>query len=94
MTEPIETEEKYLTNPSIIRLARKAGVKNFSANCYPVVHKMIEDELSRVIEITKIVNREKGTKTIMISDLCQALNLLGEHVTYSEKLNSHTTKKL
>jgi len=87
-------EEKYLTNPSIMRLARKAGVKNFSAGSYPIVNKMIEEELSKVIQNIKIVNSEKATRTIMISDVYQAFNIMGENMTFSEKLNKQTTKKL
>jgi histone H3/H4 len=87
-------EDKHLTNPSIMRLARKAGVKNFSAGSYPIVNKMIEEELFKLISVIKVVNSEKSTRTIMISDVYQAFNILGEHITYSEKLNKQTTKKL
>ena len=86
-------DDKFLTNPSIMRLARKAGVKNFSVSCYPIVNIMIEEELKRILEAVKIVNGEKDTKTIMIGDVYQAFNLIGERVAYSEKLNGQTTKK-
>ncbi len=87
-------EEKYLTNPSLMRLARKAGVKNFSASCYGVVAKMIEEELTRLASVALIVNSEKSTRTIMVSDVYQAFILMDEQVTYSEKLNGQTVKKM
>lgn len=85
---------KYITNPAIIRLARKAGIKNFSAGCYPVVGELIEEELKRIIHVIKIVNDERETKTIMKGDVYQAFNLLNEKITHSEHLNGQTTKKV
>jgi len=93
MTEPVETEDKYLTEPSILRLARKAGIKNFSDPCYEVVEKLIEEDLREIIKVIKIINSEKDTKTIMIANVYQALNLRGERVAHSDKLDPQTTKK-
>lgn len=93
MAEPVETEDKYLTEPSILRLARKAGIKNFSDPCYEVVNQLIESDLKELVKAIKIINSEKDTKTIMIANVYEALNLQGERVAYSDKLDSQTAKK-
>ena len=83
--------ESEFTKPSIIRLARQAGVKNISEDVYDEIRKIINKKLNEIIQIALIVNDEKQTKTLLVDDLIDALKLSGEYISKSEDL---TTNKL
>lgn len=76
-----------ITKPSITRLARRAGVKSLSDDCFDPIRNLIGIKLSELIKTTIIVNSEHQTKTVMPNDIYQALHLLNYNVTQSSDLN-------
>jgi histone H3/H4 len=80
-----------LSKPCISRLARMAGSKSLSDDCYDTIRNLIGMKLNEVISNIIIVNDSHQTKTIMSNDVYKALELSGILITESTALN--TTKK-
>jgi len=76
-----------LTKPSLTRMARRAGVKSLSDDCFEPIRNLIGIKLSELIKTSIIVNSEHQTKTIMPTDIYHALHLLNYNVTQSSDLN-------
>lgn len=76
-----------LTKPALTRIARRAGVKSLSDDCFEPMRNLIGIKLSELIKTSIIVNSEHQTKTIMPNDIYQALHLLNYNVTESSDLN-------
>ena len=72
-----------IAKPSITRLARRAGVKSVSDECYSVIRQVLSTCLNNVIETSLIVNSEHNTKTLMPRDVYNALNLMEFNITPS-----------
>lgn len=75
------------TKPSILRLARRAGIKNLSDECYDPIRSLIGMEVESVIRTAVYLSDIKGTKTLSIDDVHDAIRLLGKNVAKSEDLN-------
>jgi histone H3/H4 len=85
-----EIEENIeLSKSSIIKLARRAGVKSLSEESYNTIKSLIGIKLKDVIKATVIINDSHQTKTIMGNDVYKALQLLNYNVTHSDNLNSN-----
>jgi len=84
---------EHITKPSITRLARKAGVKSLSDDCYPLIHSIIEEKLEKLIASALIVNSEHNTKTLMADDIYSSLVLGGYRVAQSTELAASTCAK-
>lgn len=84
---------EHITKPSLVRLARKAGIKSMSDDCYPEIYKLINDNLDTIIQTSLIVNSEGGTKTLMNNDVYQAMKLNGHIVAESTELGTNTCAK-
>lgn len=82
-----------ITKPSITRLARKAGIKSLSEECYPNVRSLIETYLNEIITAALVVNSENNTKTLMAEDIYQALRLRGYNVAQSHDMGVNTCAK-
>lgn len=82
-----------ITKPSITRLARRAGVKSLSEQCYGSVEELARDTLSRVLFNALVVNSAHKTKTLMVTDIYDALRLSGYNVAQSNKLSTDTCAK-
>lgn len=82
-----------ITKPSITRLARRAGVKSVSDDCFDLVRHLISEKLDEVILATLAVNSEHQTKTMMPDDVYDAFLLLGENVAQSSDLGTTTCSK-
>ena len=82
-----------ITKPSINRLARRAGVKSLSDNCYDTIRNLIGMELNNIIKTAMIVKSQNQTKTIMTKDIYNALHLLNYNVTESSELNISSCMK-
>lgn len=78
-----------ITKPSMTRLARKAGIKSLSDDCYTTIREIIDTELSTTIDTMLIVNSEHNTKTIMPEDVYEALRLQGENIASSYELGTN-----
>lgn len=82
-----------ITKPSITRLARRAGVKSVSEECYDLVRKLINMELEEIIRVVMIVNSEHQTKTLMPEDIYEAVAFKGTNLTQSAELGVTTCTK-
>ncbi len=81
---------EHITKPSITRLARRAGVKSISEDCYPVIHDSIGAVIEDVIGVALLVNAARSTKTLMEEDIHDALRLKGYNVAQSTDLGVST----
>lgn len=84
---------KDITKPSITRLARRAGVKSVSDDCFDSIRKLIEHRLEEVILASLVVNTEHQTKTLMSEDVYDSFVLIGQNVTQSNDLGTTTCSK-
>jgi histone H3/H4 len=75
-----------ITRPSINRLARRAGVKSVSDDCFDVIKNIMSEKLKDVINASIIVNLENQTKTLMADDVYEALHLCGYNITSSTNI--------
>lgn len=82
-----------ITKPSIRRLARIAGVKSVSDDCFNITKKIIDFKLHEILSTALIVNSEHQTKTLMADDIYDALWLLGHNVSQSSELGTSTCTK-
>ena len=83
----------HITKPSLVRLARKAGIKSMSDDCCPEIYNLITNNLDTIIQSSLIVNSEGGTKTLMNNDVYQAMKLNGYIVAESTELGTNTCAK-
>jgi histone H3/H4 len=79
-----------ITKPSINRIARRAGVKSLSDDCYDTVRNLIGMELNNIIKNIIVINQ---TKTIMTKDVYDALHLMNYKVAESLELKTTTCLK-
>ena len=83
----------HITKPSITRLARRAGVKSVSDDCFNIINQIILTRLNEVILASLIVNSEHQTKTLMADDVYDSLLLIHENVSKSSDLGTTTCSK-
>jgi histone H3/H4 len=84
---------KNITKPSIIKVARKAGVKNISEDCMDPIRQLIVSDITEIMRHCVLINNIKGTKTILLDDLHEALKIMGYNTAKSDELNSLTMVK-
>ena len=82
-----------ITKPSITRLARRAGVKSVSEDCFDPVRQLADDKLRSLLRAAIIVNSEHQTKTLMSNDIYNAMNLLGHRIAQSNEISTATCSK-
>jgi histone H3/H4 len=82
-----------ITKPSITRLARRAGVKSVSEDCFDTIRQIIHNRLDTLIIASLVVNSEHQTKTLMADDVYDAFSVLGLNVTQSSYLGTSTCSK-
>ena len=82
-----------ITSPSITRLARKAGIKSMSNDCYDCIRNIAQEELVNIVKTMLVVNSEHNTKTLMQDDIYEGLRLNGELVAQSSELSTNTCSK-
>ena len=83
----------YITKPSITRLARRAGVKSISEECYAVIHEAIGTEIENIISAALIINSEHSTKTLMVDDIRDAFHIKGYNIASSSDLGMVTCSR-
>tara|TARA_B100000497_G_scaffold99350_1_gene112330 strand:- start:465 stop:752 length:288 start_codon:yes stop_codon:yes gene_type:complete len=95
MSDSIEetTTTSALARPSLMRIARRGGIKSLSEDCYPEMRQIVNNKLEEILRVAMIVNGEKHTKTLMVEDIYETLALLGHHVTRSNDLGTTTCSK-
>ena len=79
-----------ISKPSINRIARRAGVKSVSEDCFDTIRNLIGMELNTIIKTVLIVNQ---TKTVMVKDVYDALHLLNYNTSQSTELNTGSSHK-
>jgi|TARA_Y100000385_G_scaffold140155_1_gene145572 histone H3/H4 len=84
---------ELLTKPSINRMARKAGIKTLSEDCYDLIKQQINDIIDETVVTSLILADEQKTKTIMNEDLYKAIRLNGYNITHSYDLGTSTKSK-
>lgn len=82
-----------ITRPSITRLARRAGVKSVSDECFDAIRTLVDERLNQIISTALVVNSEHQTKTLMSDDVYEALHLLNYRVAQSSELGTSTCAK-
>lgn len=82
-----------ITKPSITRLARRAGVKSLSDDCYTTIRGLVGSHIAEIIIAALVVNSEHNTKTLMPDDIYEAMRLRGYNVAQSSQLGTATCSK-
>jgi histone H3/H4 len=82
-----------MTRPSITRLARRAGVKSISEDCFTNIRALVSQHLHAIIQTALVVNSEHQTKTLMAEDIYEALAMMGENLAQSHDLGTTTVSK-
>ena len=75
-----------ISKPSVMRLARRAGIKSMSEPCYPCIRSHMDSKLRDIIRVILAVNSEQSTKTIMSDNVYDALRMMGKNVSKSDDL--------
>lgn len=78
-----------MSRPCLVRLARIAGVKTMSEECYGVLRELLSKKLREILAVVLIANIHRGTRTIMPEDVYNALELLGENVARTTDLKNN-----
>ncbi len=82
-----------VTRPAMTRLARMAGVKSVSEECFPLIRGLLVQRIDDLVKGSLVVNTEHQTKTLMADDIYEALSLRGENLTQSHELGTTTIGK-
>ncbi len=69
-----------ISKPSINRIAKLAGIKSMSDDCYDLIKNIMFEKLDDIIKIAIITNSERQTKTLMVEDIYSALNILDNNL--------------
>ena len=64
-----------ISKPSINRIAKLAGIKSMSDDCYDLIKNIMFEKLDDIIKVAIITNSERQTKTLMVEDIYNALNI-------------------
>lgn len=68
-----------ISKPSINRIAKLAGIKSMSDDCYDLIKNIMFEKLDDIIKIAIITNSERQTKTLMVEDIYNALNIIEDN---------------
>ena len=82
-----------ITKPAITRLARRAGVKSLTDDCYTTINKEIGKCISDILNVTIIINSSRSVKTLMEEDLNNAFRLKGLNIAQSSDINTKNCVK-
>jgi histone H3/H4 len=77
-----------ISKPSLTKLARQAGVKSLSDDCFETIRHVMNNKIDELIKTILIVNSEHKTKTIIVNDVYESLQILNHNVTESSELNT------
>lgn len=78
-----------ITTPTITRLARRAGVKNISKECYSCIRALMVQRLDYVIQDALVINSQKQKKTLMVDSIYESLELRGINLAQSQDLGTN-----
>lgn len=77
-----------ISKPSLTKLARQAGVKSLSDDCFETIRHVMNNKIDELVKTILIVNSEHKTKTIIVNDVYESLQILNHNVTESSELNT------
>jgi histone H3/H4 len=69
-----------ISKPSINRIAKLAGIKSMSDDCYDLIKNIMFEKLDDIIKIAIVTNSEHQTKTLMVEDIYNALNIMDNNL--------------
>lgn len=75
------------TKPSILKLARKSGIKTISDDCYNTIRNLIGIKIEKILTDVLIINSERKAKTILVDDLIDGYALKNKFISKSTDLN-------
>jgi hypothetical protein len=78
-----ETAMDHINKPAMIRLARRADIKMLSKSSYPIINKILYEDLSEIINLLLIANNDK---IIGYDDLLTAFDLSGKNTVCSKEM--------
>ena len=82
-----QTSDKMVfSKPSILRIARKAGIKCISDECYDLIDKMIYARVQEIIEDSLSIKNQRGGKVLTQNDIQESLSLRSINVPVSQHL--------
>lgn len=84
--EDLKTEK--VSKPSLTRLARKAGVKSLSDECFPLLNKIIDARIEDILKISHVLMEERDGRIILERDCYDAVSILGEEMGRSDHLGT------
>ena len=77
-----------ISKPSLTKLARQSGIKSLSDDCFETIRNVANNKIDELIKTILIVNSEHKTKTIIVNDLYESLQILNHNITESSDLNT------
>lgn len=64
-----------------------------SEECYEPIRNLIYSDLTEILRNALIVNNIRGTRTLMMDDVYDALQIMGYNIAKSDELNTSTVNK-
>lgn len=81
-----------LTNESLKKLVRKAGIKSISIDCYNQIRGLVDYKLQLLLSGCANINTP-NSKTLTIDHLSHILSMNNEYICYSENMGKTKLKK-
>ena len=88
-----EHNKPIITKPAITRLARLAGIKSLSEDCFDVIRYIIDQELRKIVKDVMVVNSGRQTETLMTSDVYETMAINGINLAQSNDLSIQACSK-
>ena len=88
MSDREETLVKYFTRPAIMKLARKAGVKSLSEDCYRLIDSILASRIEQLVKDGLLVHKFRGAKVLTCNDIQEAAKLRGYFYADGDELKS------
>ena len=79
--------ELFFTRPSLLKIARKAGIKSLADDCYHLIDTMMIDRIEKLVREGILVNKVRGGKVLTAEDVQVAAHLRGQNVTSGDALS-------
>lgn len=80
--------DRKISKPSLTRLARKAGIKSLSDDCFPFLNLLIRSRIESILKISRVLTDQREGKIILEKDCYDAVSILGEEMGKSEHLGT------
>lgn len=81
-------DSENISKPSLTRLARKAGIKSLSDDCFPVLNTIIQNRLKDILRISHVLMEQRNGRVILERDCYDSVSILGEEMGRSDHLGT------